>query len=76
MPLGPYANFAACVAAQKRKGKSDLAARKICGYIEHQVQKNMGTPTHLVNLTGCVVMPDGRVLHPDGKEFEQYDWEV
>lgn len=34
MPVGPYATFGACVAAQKRKGRSDESARKICGKIE------------------------------------------
>ena len=34
MPIGPYKNFAACVAAQRRKGKSEEAAKKICGEIE------------------------------------------
>ena len=34
MPIGPYKNFAACVAAQKRKGHSDESAKKICGKIE------------------------------------------
>ena len=38
MPIGPYADFAACVAAQKKKGKSDEAAHKICGYIEKKVK--------------------------------------
>jgi hypothetical protein len=39
MPIGPYPDFAACVAAQKRRGKSDEAAHKICGYIEHKVKQ-------------------------------------
>lgn len=39
MPIGPYPDFAACVAAQKKKGKSDEAAHKICGYIEHKVKE-------------------------------------
>uniref|UniRef100_A0A6M3L8F9 Capsid protein n=1 Tax=viral metagenome TaxID=1070528 RepID=A0A6M3L8F9_9ZZZZ len=34
MPIGPYKDFGACVAAQKKKGKSDESARKICGHIE------------------------------------------
>ncbi len=34
MPVGPYKTFGSCVAAQKRKGKSDEAARKICGEVE------------------------------------------
>lgn len=43
MPVGPYDTFGECVAAQKKKGKSDLAARKICGTIE----KNMAAETML-----------------------------
>lgn len=38
MPIGPYADFATCVAAQKRRGKSDLSARKICGSIEQKTK--------------------------------------
>lgn len=34
MPVGPYKTFAACIAAQKKKGKSDEAARKICGKMQ------------------------------------------
>jgi hypothetical protein len=34
MPVGPYKTFDSCVAAQKRKGKSNESARKICGEIE------------------------------------------
>lgn len=37
MPIGPYKNFAACVADQKKKGHDDEASKKICGTIE----KNM-----------------------------------
>lgn len=40
MPIGPYKNFASCVAAQKRKGKSEESARKICGEIEQRSKKN------------------------------------
>ena len=34
MPIGPYNNWADCISDQKRKGASDLKARRICGYIE------------------------------------------
>jgi len=34
MPVGPYPTFKACVSAQRKKGKSEEAARKICGHIE------------------------------------------
>ena len=36
MPIGQYANFAECVAAQKSKGKDDNSANKICGFLEKQ----------------------------------------
>lgn len=41
MPLagGKYKSFDSCVAAQKRKGKSDKSARKICGELEQQAKK-------------------------------------
>lgn len=39
MPIGPYADFAECVAAQKKKGHSDESAKKICGHIEAETRK-------------------------------------
>lgn len=52
MPIGPYPDFAACVAAQKRRGKSDESAHKICGYLEQKAKhKNMSTDTLEQNLT-------------------------
>jgi hypothetical protein len=39
MPLGPYKTFGECVGAQKKKGKNDLSARKICGQIEKNTEK-------------------------------------
>lgn len=39
MPLGPYKTFDQCVLAQKKKGKDDLSARKICGQIEKNVRE-------------------------------------
>ena len=40
MPVGPYKTFGQCVAAQKKKGKSDESARKICGKMEKQTQSD------------------------------------
>lgn len=34
MPVGPYATFDECVAAQIKEGYSETAARRICGAIE------------------------------------------
>jgi len=39
MPIGPYKNFAECLADQHGKGHNSESAHKICGYIEHQVKK-------------------------------------
>jgi len=39
MPIGPYENFGECVAAQKKKGKSDESARKICGAMEQKMKQ-------------------------------------
>lgn len=36
--MGKYPNFAACVAAQKKKGKSDESAHKICGEIKKRAE--------------------------------------
>lgn len=52
MPIGPYPDFAACVSAQKRRGKSDVSAHKICGYLEQRVKhKNMSTSEFEESLT-------------------------
>jgi hypothetical protein len=39
VPVGPYKTFGACVAAQKRKGKSKKSAGAICGEIEKRTKK-------------------------------------
>lgn len=39
MPVGKYRNFADCVIAQKKKGKSEPSAKRICGHIESQTKK-------------------------------------
>jgi hypothetical protein len=84
MPIGPYPDFAACVAAQKKRGKSDEAAHKICGYIEHQVKKahekkNMasteGETARMLLSQGYVQTPEGQWLHVDTKEFAAYPWD-
>ena len=38
MPFSGYKNFQACVTAQKKKGKSDESARKICGYLQKKAE--------------------------------------
>lgn len=39
MPLGPYKDFAACVADHVKKGKSEESAKKICGAMERDLSK-------------------------------------
>ena len=39
MPIGPYADFKTCVAAQIEAGKSEAAAKRICGAMERDVKK-------------------------------------
>src|SRR5215212_1118549 len=39
MPLGKFKTFGECVGAQKRDGKNDLSARRICGQIEKNTQE-------------------------------------
>jgi len=41
MPIGPYTDFAACVADQKKKGYSDDVSSKICGKIEANSRKEI-----------------------------------
>lgn len=38
MPIGPYEDFGECVAAQKKKGKDDESAKKICGSLEKNAE--------------------------------------
>jgi HK97 family phage prohead protease len=38
MPFSGYENFAACVADQKSKGKSDESAKKICGALQAKTE--------------------------------------
>ena len=38
MPLGPYADWDACIADQKRKGKSESSAERICGALERDAK--------------------------------------
>jgi hypothetical protein len=38
MPLGPYADFDACVAAQIKDGKSKESAEKICGAMKRDIE--------------------------------------
>jgi hypothetical protein len=38
MPLGRWKTFSDCVGAQKRMGKSDDSARKICGKIQAETE--------------------------------------
>jgi hypothetical protein len=38
MPIGPYENFAECVADQKSKGHSEESSNKICGMLEHRAK--------------------------------------
>jgi len=42
MPIGPYKDFGACVVAQKKKGRSDESAKKICGEIEKRTKEGKG----------------------------------
>ena len=41
MPVGQYKTFGECVGAQKRDGKDDLSARRICGQIEKKTQEGL-----------------------------------
>jgi len=38
MPFAGYETFDACVADQKKKGKSDESAKKICGALQAKVE--------------------------------------
>ena len=38
MPFAGFKDFAACVAAQKKKGKSDESAKKICGALQKKAE--------------------------------------
>lgn len=38
MPLGPYADWDACIADQRKKGRSDEVAARVCGAIERDTK--------------------------------------
>lgn len=38
MPMGPYANWDACIADQMKKGHDANSAAKICGKIKHETE--------------------------------------
>jgi hypothetical protein len=54
MPVGPYQTFNGCVAAQKKKGKNDESARKICGELEKRSNPN----TKTASVAGIDIMGD------------------
>jgi len=39
MPFAGFKNFEACVRKQKRKGKSEESAKKICGSLQARAEK-------------------------------------
>lgn len=41
MPFMGFKDFDACVLAQKKKGKSNSSARKICGYLQKKAEGQM-----------------------------------
>jgi len=41
MPIGPYEDFASCVAAKRRDGLGEESARKYCGKIQQAVEGSM-----------------------------------
>jgi hypothetical protein len=50
MPFAGFKNFAACVAAQKKKGKSDESAKKICGALQKKAEGKHLTDDELMAL--------------------------
>ena len=42
-PFGPYKDFDDCIAQQKKQGKSDEAARRICGFLQKRLAKGENT---------------------------------
>lgn len=50
MPIGKFKNFGDCVRAQKQRGRSDEASRKICGFIE-QRSKGIESDEELEQIT-------------------------
>src|SRR3990167_6307475 len=39
MPVGPYEDFAACVADQREQGEDEASAKRICGAMEREMNK-------------------------------------
>lgn len=69
MPIGPYKDFGACVAAQKKKGRSDESAKKICGEIEKRTKESKGeVNTEEIERTIAAQMWAEGVLRSNKKE--------
>ena len=45
MPFSGYETFQKCVIAQKKKGKNDESARKICGALQKRTEHKMREET-------------------------------
>jgi len=50
MPFAGYKTFSECVAAQKRKGKSDESARKICGALQKKAEGQETSEEDIIKL--------------------------
>jgi hypothetical protein len=63
MPVGSYATFGECVAAQQKKGKSKESAQKICGAMEQKTKKKNEAEDNIFKLQAemrnmCAKYPD------------------
>ena len=61
MPFAGYKNFQACITAQKKKGKSDESARKICGYLQKKAEGSMTEKEFTQKMTSLWI--EEQVLH-------------
>lgn len=80
MPFGPYENFNACLADQKKKGHSTESAKKICGALQAKLEgaENKKQMSDLFHLFSFAEVEFGQNFDPD-RDFElitsdkQYD---
>jgi 5-methylcytosine-specific restriction endonuclease McrA len=69
MPFAGYENFDACVQAQKQKGKSDVAARSICGALQRDLKgKNIQETVTERKLRRSKFQPTGTWIRPESRQ--------
>jgi hypothetical protein len=71
MPMGKYPNFAACVAAQKKKGLSADSAKRYCGKIYHAVEGAKKEEINRLELKLGIARKEMEIMQCEYELFEE-----